>query len=64
MKTAVLQNNKFVISDRPKPILDEYGDVEGLFGCPFLEYEESNIGITWWHEDGDEPEESDDEDDE
>ena len=35
MKTAVLQNNKFVISDRPKPILDEYGDgaIVKVLGC-------------------------------
>lgn len=44
---------------------DKYGDVDGRFGCPFLEYEESNFGITWWYEDGEEPDESeDDEDDE
>ena len=42
---------------------DEYGDVEGRFGCPFLDYEESNIGVTWWYEDGDEPEESEDDED-
>ena len=35
MKTAVLENNKFVISDRPKPILDEYGDgaIVKVLGC-------------------------------
>lgn len=35
MKTAVLQNNKFVISDRPKPILDEYGEgaIVKVLGC-------------------------------
>ena len=35
MKTADLQNNKFVISDRPKPILDEYGDgaIVKVLGC-------------------------------
>ena len=35
MKTAVLQNNKFVMSDRPKPILDEYGEgaIVKVLGC-------------------------------
>lgn len=44
---------------------DKYGYVDGRFGCPFLDYEESNIGVKWWYEDSDEPEEcEDDEDDE
>ncbi len=35
MKTAVLQNNKFIITDRPKPILDEYGEgaILRVVGC-------------------------------
>lgn len=35
MKTAVLQNNKFVMSERPKPILDEYGEgaIVKVLGC-------------------------------
>ena len=30
---------------------DKYGDVEGQFGCPFLEYKESNYGIEDYDED-------------
>ena len=41
---------------------DKYGDVEGQFGCPFLEYDESNIGLDWWSDEEDEPEEEDEED--
>ncbi len=35
MKTAVLQNNKFIITDRPQPILDEYGEgaIIKVLGC-------------------------------
>lgn len=35
MKTAVLQNNKFIITDRPKPLLDEYGEgaIIKVIGC-------------------------------
>ena len=29
---------------------DEYGDVTGRFGCPFLEYSEENIGVKYWDE--------------
>ena len=29
---------------------DEYGDVEGRFGCPFLKYSEDNFGISYWDE--------------
>ena len=43
---------------------DEYGDVEGRFGCPFLKYEEYNFGVSWWSEYEDEYDDSDDEDDE
>ena len=32
---------------------DEYGEVEGRFGCPFKEYEEENIGY-WFAEEDDE----------
>lgn len=32
-------------------IPDEYGDVEGRFGHPFLEYEDYNIGVNWLNED-------------
>ena len=43
---------------------DEDGDMDGRFGCPFLEYEESNFGVTWWYEDEDLFGESEEEDDE
>lgn len=35
MKAAVLENNKFIITQRPKPILDEYGEgaIIRVIGC-------------------------------
>lgn len=30
---------------------NKYGNVEGQFGHPFLEYEDYNIGITWIKDD-------------
>lgn len=35
MKAAVLQNGKFIITDKPKPILDEYGEgaIIKVIGC-------------------------------
>lgn len=35
MKAAVLQNNKFIITNRPQPVLDEYGEgaVIKVIGC-------------------------------
>jgi len=29
---------------------DQWGDVTGRFGCPFLEWSEENVGITYWDE--------------
>lgn len=29
---------------------DEYGDVCGRFGWPFLDYEEENFGVSWYSE--------------
>lgn len=35
MKTAVLQNGKFIVTDRPQPLLDEYGEgaIIKVIGC-------------------------------
>lgn len=30
---------------------DEYGDVWGRFGWPFLEYSEENFGVKWYKDD-------------
>ena len=43
---------------------DEYGDVEGRFGCPFLEYNESNFGVKYWSEFQDDDDSNFEEDDE
>ena len=43
---------------------DEYGDVEGKFGCPFLEYNESNFGVKYWSEFPDDDDSNFEEDDE
>lgn len=29
---------------------DEYGELYGRYGCPFLEYTEANFGVVWWDE--------------